>query len=174
MLNDEELRRVSSLAHRQVEAEAAVLAAEAALEEAKKNLNHISQQELPLLMAELQLESFKLRDGTSITVKPKYYAGISVYNRQRAFLWLREHNCDGIIKNVVKCDFGKGEDAVSAAAMRALVDLGLRPVQDSSVHPSTLKSFIKDLFERGVDFPVDVFGAGVVNESKVTLAKVKP
>ena len=173
MLTDEELKRVSTLAQRQVDAEARVADLEEQLDLAKKQLSNISQHELPTLMAELQLESFKLSTGVSISVKPKYYASISLENRQLAFKWLRENDCDGIIKNVVKVDFGRGEDAASNEAMRALIDLGLRPVQDSTVHPSTLKSFIKDLFERGVEFPADIFGAGVVNEAKVVLPKTK-
>jgi hypothetical protein len=170
-LTDTELQLVSTLCKRQVEQEAVVADLEVQLKQAKEHLNYISQVELPNAMAELGVELVKLEDGSKIEVKQKYYASIPVEQRQKAFDWLTSHNYDSIIKNTVKCDFAKGENEQAKEAMRELISLGFRPVQDMNIHPMTLKSFVKDLIERGVEFPMDLFGAGAVNETKVTLVK---
>lgn len=170
-LTDDELQIVSALSHKQVELEVEVERLEEQLKETKKQLAFVSQVELPNALAEIGLSSITLTNGAKIEVKQKYYASIPAESKSDAFAWLQDHNYDSIIKNVVKCEFGKGENDSAQEAMRELVSLGLRPVNDKSVHPMTLKSFVKDLLERGEEFPMDLFGAGVVNESKVVYPK---
>jgi hypothetical protein len=170
-LTDEELALVSALANKQVNLENEYAAAEDALKELKQQLDFIKQVELPNALAEIGLSSFTLTNGERVEVKQKYYASIPVESKSEAFAWLTDHNFDAIIKNTVKCDFGKGEMALAKSAMQELTSLGFRPQQDMGVHPMTLKAFVKDLFERGVEFPLELFGAGSVNESKVTLPK---
>lgn len=172
-LNDNELGRVAALAQRQQQLEAELAALEQQVSDKKKELVNVSQFELPTLMAELHMSSFKLDNGASVEIKQKYFASIPLESRDEAFRWLRSNNYDGIIKNVVKCEFGRGDDEQAQQAMKELIQLGMRPTQDMSVHPMTLKSFVKDLFERGVEFPLEVFGAGTVNEATVVLPKEK-
>lgn len=171
MITDEELSIVSTLSHKQLEQELLVAKLEEELKDAKKQLDFIRQVELPNALAEIGLSSVILTNGAKIEVKQKYYASIPAEFKQQAFDWLEQHNYDSIIKNVVKCEFGKGENDSAQEAMRELVSLGLRPQNEKSVHPMTLKSFVKDLFERGEEFPLDIFGAGTVAESKVVLPK---
>lgn len=170
-LSDVELKIISTLAHRQVEMELDYSLAEQALKDMKQQLDFLRQVELPNAMAELGVASVVLDTGEKIEVKEKYYASIPAEKKKEAFEWLTSHNMEGVIKNVVKCEFGKGENTLAKAAMQELTSLGFRPQQDMSVHPMTLKALVKDLFERGVEFPLETFGAGVVNESKVVMKK---
>lgn len=170
-LTDEELQIVSDLSYKQVELEDKVAKLEEELKEAKKQLAFVSQVELPNALAEIGLASVTLTNGAKIETKMKYYASIPVDKKREAFDWLQEHDYDSIIKNVVKCEFGKGENDNAKEAMRELISIGLRPTNEQSVHPMTLKSFVKDLFERGEEFPLELFGAGSVTESKVVLPK---
>lgn len=173
MLNDQELSRVSQLAHKQQWLQEQLDEAEQEVKKIKAELAEVSQVELPNLMAELHLSGFTLETGEELSVVQKYYASISAENKQKAFEWLRDNQFESIIKNVVKCEFSRGEDELANDAMQELVSLGLRPSKEENVHPMTLKSFVKDLFERGVDFPIDLFGAGVFNETKVVIPKKK-
>ena len=43
--------------------------------------------------------------------------------------------------------------------MRILEGHGLLPEQNTGVHPSTLKAWIKERMEAGDEFPMDLFGA---------------
>lgn len=170
-LTDTELKIISTLAHRQVAMELDYVMAEQALKSMKQQLDFLRQVELPNAMAELGVASVVLDTGEKIEVKEKYYASIPVEKKQEAFDWLTSHNMEGVIKNVVKCEFSKGENTLAKSAMQELTSLGFRPQQDMSVHPMTLKALVKDLFERGVEFPLETFGAGVVSESKVVMKK---
>jgi hypothetical protein len=67
--------------------------------------------------------------------------------------------------------FGKGEDSDAKIAVQALKDLGHEPVDKQSVHPMTLKSFIREQYESGSNFPADLFGAFVGNKTKIAPAK---
>ena len=168
---DNELLTVSELATKQVELEKEIGLAEEQLKKLNEELLRVKQVELPNALAELDLSSLSLKDGTKIITGQKYYASIPKDQSERAFSWLEAHGYDSIIKNVVTCQFGKGENEEAKDVMRELTSLGVQPTQTMSVHPMTLKSFIKDLFERGVEFPLETFGAGVITESKVVLPK---
>lgn len=170
-LTDQELEIISTLSHRQVSMEADYARMEEELKEFKKQLDFLRQVELPNALAEIGLSSITLTNGAKIECKQKYYASIPADFKSQAFEWLSEHNYESIIKNVVACQFGKGENDRASEAMRELISLGLQPTNERSIHPMTLKSFVKDMFERGEEFPLDVFGAGVVTESKVVLPK---
>ncbi len=170
-LSDKELQVVSALCHKQVALEAEVERQEERLKATKRQLDFVRQVEIPNAMSELGLSNVTLTSGAKIEVKQKYYASIPVDRKEEAFSWLEEHKLDGVIKNVVKCEFGKGENTNAKEAMKELTSLGFCPSQDISVHPMTLKALVKDLFERGVEFPMEVFGAGTVSESKVVLPK---
>lgn len=170
-LTDTELQIVADLSKRQVELESSVSMLEEQLKDTKKQLEYVRQVELPNALAEIGLSSVTLTNGAKIEVKQKYYASIPVESKQEAFAWLTMNNLDSVIKNTVKCDFGKGEIELAKEAMRELISCGFKPQQEMGVHPMTLKSLVKDLFERGVEFPIELFGAGVVNETKVVLPK---
>lgn len=170
-ISNEELQMVSALAQKQRDLEQQVFEAENSLKELKERLEHTKTVELPNALAECGMTSFTLATGQKIDIKPHYYGSISEENKQQAFGWLRNHNLDGVIKNVVACDFGKGEDAEARRVMDQLSLMGFRPQQKESVHPMTLKSLVRDLIERGVEFPMELFGAGVKNEAKITEPK---
>lgn len=170
-LTDKELTVVSDLCHKQLLLEQAVNLAEETLKKLKADLDQVRYVDLPNALAETGLDLIGLPSGERIEVKQKYYASIPVDRKQEAFQWLENHDAASIIKNVVKTEFGKGENELAKQAMQALAELGFRATQDMSVHPMTLKSFIKDLYERGIEFPADLFGATTVNEAVIKLPK---
>ena len=70
---------------------------EEALKEKKKQIEHISGEVIPTMMAEMGLSHLKLMDGSSVDVKPNYSATITVANREKAFKlasskWTRRYN----------------------------------------------------------------------------------
>lgn len=170
-ISNEELQMVSALARKQRDLEQQVFEAEAALKTLKESLEHTRTVELPNALAECGMTAFTLESGQKIEIKPHYYGSISEENKPQAFGWLRRNNLDGVIKNVITCDFGKGEDEEARRVMDQLSLMGIRPQQKESVHPMTLKSLVRDLIERGVEFPMELFGAGVKNEAKITEPK---
>jgi len=170
-INDEQLKEISLLAIQQLHLERDIANLELQLEEAKNRLNNISQSRIPEAMMAVGMESFKLADGTMVKVEKFYSGKIPDDKQSEAFAWLRSTKNDSLIKREVKCNFGKGEDRAAAELMELLESRGYSATDKQSVHPMTLKSFIREQFESGSEFPAELFGAYVGNKTKIAPAK---
>ena len=122
-------------------------------------------------MADLGLSKFSLDDGSTVEVKPTYGASILVKDRPAAYEWLRENGFDDIIKNVISCQFGRGEDDQASAFHAFASQQGYPADQNESIHSSTLKAFVKERIETGEDFPHTLFGAYVGQRAIIRGAK---
>jgi len=122
-------------------------------------------------MADLGLSKFSLDDGSTVEVKPTYGASILVKDRPAAYEWLRENGFDDIIKNVISCQFGRGEDDQASAFHAFASQQGYQADQNESIHSSTLKAFVKERIETGEDFPHTLFGAYVGQRAIIRGAK---
>jgi len=160
-LDQEGLNTVSGLARRIQEKESRITALEDELKEEKKALLKLTDEDLPSMLAEIGLTSFKLDDGSQVTVKQTYGAHIVADRRDEAYEWLREQGHDDIIKNTVFCQFGRGEDDKASSFQAFAQKEGYVPVQKTEIHPQTLRAFIKERVESGEEFPMDLFGAWV-------------
>ena len=158
-LNSQNLRSMAEVAREIRDKEAEIDNLEKTLKSRKEDLRKQSEEELPSMMAEIGVNSFELDDGSRVTVKDLYGVHISIANRDAAYLWLRENGFDDIIKNTLSIVFGRGEDQEADRYMKILESYGLLPEQNTGVHPSTLKAWIKERMEAGDEFPMDLFGA---------------
>ena len=158
-MDQKSLKTVAELAREIVTQETRVDFLEQSLKDAKKGLLKLTDQELPNMLAEIGLTKMVLEDGSEVTVKQTYGASILVDNRPKAYDWLREHGYDDIIKNVVSCQFGRGEDD-KANAFKAIAEQEGYPAdQKTDIHNGTLRAFVKERCEAGDDFPMELFGA---------------
>ena len=158
-LEQNDLTTVASLAKKQKNQEQKVKDLDTELKEAKKELLRISDEEIPNLMTETGLSSFKLDDGSSLEIKNIYGASILVANREKAYDWLRDHGHDDIIKNKVVATFGRGQEDDAKVFMRVAYDNGVATDQESKIEPQTLKAWVKERMEAGEEFPMELFGA---------------
>lgn len=162
------LKRISKLAKLQIKYEDEVEKAEANLKQAKENLRKVAEVDLPEAMESVEMEEFKLEDGSKIKIDTKYQAGISAANTAKAFAWLRKHNLDSMIKHQVTVEFGKGEDKKAKAALKLMQTKGYRHKDKQSVHNQTLKAFVREQLEAGADLPLDLFGVVRQTVAKIT------
>ena len=119
------------------------------LRKLKEQYRRLSEEDLPQKMAELGMQDLRLEDGSRITIDMFYATRINKNNRDAAHEWLRQQGHGDIIKNQVSVSFGKGEDETALETMTLLEKEGLFPDQKESVHPSTLKAFVKERIESG-------------------------
>jgi hypothetical protein len=158
-----ELANLLSIAERETEF------AKNELKKRERNEARLREEAIPLFMAELELRELKLNNGDKITVKQDVYASIPVTNREAAYDWIDVHNFGGIIKTEVSVAFGKGEIEKAENLLRVLMeDMGYEPEFNRSVHPQTLKAFLREQLIAGTDIPLDLFGARPVDVAKVT------
>lgn len=167
---NEQMKMISDLAERQVKIEEYIAKCEDNLAKAKENWRRVAEVALPNAMAEVGMSEFKLSNGTMVKVKQEVYASMPEDNGA-AFAWLRSHHLDGVIKNIISCQFSKGGDADAVRAAHLLAENGFHPEQKQNVHPMTLKALIREQMDKGVDVPLKDFGAYVVNRAKVELPK---
>ena len=161
-----DLQRAVQLAELLLQMRNKVQDMEKQLEVAKADLRRVEQEDLPELMQELGLETFKLKTGETIEVKPEIDCGISEERRRAAHDWLTANGFGGLIKTEVVAKFGRDErDAAVACAQQ----IGGEMIE--RVHPSTLKSFVKEQMAAGKPVPFDLFGVHPYNKVKVTASK---
>ena len=157
-VSDGELSIVSALANKQLQLATEVANLEAELKAKKEEFRTTSEQELPDAMQAAGLTQIKLSTGENITINEFYNAHISKANQEIAYNWLMKNGHEGLIKNEVSLKFGREESEVVEQTVSALQSRGLSPEVRQSVHPSTLKAFVKEQFTSGNDIPTEPFG----------------
>ena len=153
------LSSIAEIARKVVEKEAQLAKLEDEAKETKKALLQLTDQDLPAMLQEIGLTRFDLDDGSVVTVKPTYGGYIKHDNKEEAHQWLKDHGHDDLIKNQITVAFGRGEDAKATEFLEFATQAGHAPAQSKTIHPSTLKAWVKEQVENGSEFPMDLFGA---------------
>ena len=168
-VTDGELSIVSTLANKQLKLATEVAELEASLKAKKEELRLTSEQELPDAMQAAGLTQITLSTGEKISINEFYNAHISKANQEKAYEWLVSNGHEGLIKNEVLMKFGRDESEIVEQTVSALQSRGLSPEVRQSVHPSTLKAFVKEQFTSGNDIPTEPFGIYI--GTKATIKK---
>ena len=143
--------------------------AEEEMKKLKEVETTLSEQTIPNLMQQAGISMLKLADGSSVEVKPFYSARIPASKSEQAFNWLRENGHGDMIKNQISLEFGMRQDNEAKALVEELKQKGLAVQQKTSVHPSTLRGFVREqIQDLGKDVPAELFGTYVANKTKIT------
>ena len=159
-------KTLSSLVRDLRRVESEIETAENHLKSLKQQKHKLSVENIPQVMDEMGVERVDV-DGVTVARKMIVHASIPKDRQPEAFSWLRENNLDDIIKNDVTCSFGKGEDNTAGDVVGLLQERGFDPKTKTSVHPSTLKAFVKERFMEGKPLDLDLFGAFIVNAAEI-------
>lgn len=169
--NDEALKKVSTLAKKQLQLENEVEMAELAWEQKKAELAQVRDKDIPSAMAEVGISSFTLDDDSVVTVKLYYSAKIDDDNREQAFEWLEANGHGDIIKHTIGVALGRGEDEMAKLVVEALEKIGVSYTDKNSVHYQTLVAFIREQVEKGAEVPLDTFKAYIGQTTKIKRPK---
>jgi len=143
--------------------------AEEEMKKLKEVETTLSEQTIPNLMQQAGISMLKLADGSSVEVKPFYSARIPASKSEQAFDWLRANGHGDMIKNQVSLEFGMRQDNEAKALVEELKQKGLAVQQKTSVHPSSLRGFVREqIQDLGKDVPAELFGTYVANKTKIT------
>jgi len=157
-VGNNEVAAIADLCKRANEKKEQITKMEEELKQLKKELLKLTDEDIPDTMTEIGVSEYKLIDGSSVTLKPTYGAHISEDNQQEAFQWLRDNELDDIIKNTVSVEFGRKEDEQALAFKELVEEQKYEPVQVTNIHPQTLKAFIRERIEKGMEIPNHLFG----------------
>ncbi len=171
-VSEEGLSKVSLIAHQARKKESEIEDTEKLLKKLKSEHHKIVTENLPDIMAELNMTGITLNDGSSISVIPTVGCHISQTNKEQAHSWLRDNGYGDIIKSDVSVSFRKGEDGKRADFIELAEAQGQSITTKESVHPSTLKAWVKEeVIQQGKEVPVDLFG--VYSGQKAVISKNK-
>lgn len=162
-----ELSQLSKLAEEQAAAEAEVARLEAELTKAREVARDFAERQVPELMDSIGIAEFKTATGLKIKVAETIRASITAANAARAFAWLRENGHAALIKRALTVTFGKGQDEAAEALAQELEGKGLDADDKTSVHPSTLASFVREKLRDGQEIPLDLLGVHRQRVSKI-------
>ena len=172
-VGDNLLAQISATADEVVEASVEVDHAEGYLKTAKSNLTRLTMRVLPELMAAAQQSKITTIRDLVVEVKNVLRASIPEHFLSQALKWLTDHGHESVIKDKITLSFGKGE-AERAEKLCSLLDgWGFEYERSRGVHPQTLAALLRELRDKHIDFPMEIFGAVVLLEAKVTPKKDK-
>lgn len=168
-----QLKRITDLAEQLLATQADVARLTAELEKLQKQQTRLEMEDLPELMREVELTSFRMKDGREIELVDEVSCGITKENSQAAMKWLDDNKFGGLIKTLVKVAFNR-EDREAAVKLASNVEatakkkgLSIVPEVVETVHASTLKSFVKEELSKGHAIPFDLFSIHPYSKVKI-------
>jgi hypothetical protein len=161
---------------------------EEALEAKKALLHQLESQELPEVFDSCGTDTIPLGQGLNITIKPITKASLpsagaiekeknedkkeEMIQRKEAGLdWLRKNGGESLIKNFLNLEFSKGMDNKVKSMIAQAEEMGIAYQKETSVHNSSLESFIKEKIAAGKKVPMDTFS--IYTGRKAVLVKPK-
>ena len=151
-----------------LETQKKISTAEEELKKLKEVETTLSEQTIPNLMQQAGVSLIKLKDGSSVEIKPFYAARIPSSKVEEAFEWLRTNGHGDLIKNNVMLTFGRNQDNEAKSLVAELREKGHNVKQAEKVEPMTLKAFVKEQIQDGKNVPSDLFGVYVASKTKIT------
>ena len=158
-VSNDALQQISTLASKQLEIIYEIERAEEALKKLEENLRRVQEIDLPNAMAEAGMKSFTLNNGSKITIKDDVAVSIPKDQKYAAYQWLRDNGFGDVIKHNVVVEFGKEDDEAALRLMQYCEKQGKHAEDQQAVHSQTLKALVKEQLAKGVEIPLDLFGA---------------
>ena len=165
-VDDSSLKALADKCKQLALADQEVAELEDTLKEKKEAARKLSEEDIPLFLAEKGLSSITLDNGTEVKVSEEVRPGVKVADRPYVYSWLRDNGYGDIIKNNVSVSFGMGEDSQAIKLKAAIQDLGMVGSEKEDVHYQTMKAFVTEQHKKGVSLP-DEFGVYVANKTKL-------
>ena len=152
--NEDKLGRLTALAREQLKLQHEIEDMQLRLKGRQEALEKISEHEIPELMFEIGTKSIQLLDGRWLKINPFYSGKIT---GPECYDWLEQNGYADIVKTNIVVAM-KMSDVDKAAAVRKLLhDNGIDWDENSGVHHSTLKAWIKDTINSGKPIDRDLF-----------------
>lgn len=163
-----DLASLSAQATELYQAELAVVSAEAALKEAQRQVQDLSERVIPGIMEELGLKELTLKNGAKLKVEKVLTVSPLKANRDAVLDWLEETGNGGKIKRSMTVALGKDEER-AVELTEALAEQGFADVSvEKWVEPQTLKAHVKAVLVAGGEVDMDLLGAREFDRAKIT------
>jgi hypothetical protein len=167
-INQDSVKSISEKCNHLKEIHVQIKDAEEKLSLLKNKARDFEERVIPEMMQEAGVSLLKLKDGSTVEVKPFYAAKIPESRVDEAFGWLRTKGFEDLIKNTVTASFNRGQDNQVSELIKVCEQHGFNYNKKEKVEPMTLKAFVKEQVEGGKELPFDLFGVYIANKTKIT------
>ena len=167
-IDQDNVKSISDKCHQLNELQSQLKEKEEAVSLLKHKIRDLEERIIPEMMQEAGVSLLKLKDGSTVEVKPFYAAKIPESRVEEAFSWLRDKGFEDLIKNTVTASFGRGQDNQVSELIGVCEKFGFNYNKKEKVEPMTLKAFVREQVETGKELPFDLFGVYIANKTKIT------
>ena len=167
-INQDSVKSISEKCNNLKEIHVQIKDVEEKLSQLKSKARDFEERIIPEMMQEAGVSLLKLKDGSTVEVKPFYAAKIPESRVDEAFGWLRTKGFEDLIKNTVTASFNRGQDNQVSELIKVCEQHGFNYNKKEKVEPMTLKAFVKEQVEGGKELPFDLFGVYIANKTKIT------
>ena len=173
-VDDKEVETLSNLCKSLQIVEGKIEEAKELLKSLEETRDDLSSNKIPNKLMELGVSELKLSDGTKVSTDKKYLASISKDKEKSnaAFDWLIKNGHSAIIKKQIVIPYTYVDDNGSISkelqdAIDSLKNSGITYLDEGNIHWATLRAFVKEQIENGVDIPKDLFNIFIQNVTKL-------
>lgn len=157
-IKNEEMAKLNVLVGDARQLEVEIAEATATLKTKQEKLRSITWTAIPELMERIGLQEVKTQAGVEVRVFEEVESGISEENRSRAIGWLELNGHKGLIKSEIKVAFNRDQREEAETLIKELSTKFPGVAAKATVHPQTLKAWVKEMLAGGKDIPLDLFG----------------
>jgi hypothetical protein len=159
------------LAKRAKELEKEIEEFEDVLKERKEQQRKLLEDTIPGMLNELGMKSFKMADGS----QDRHQAFLQCKHqgreqRAQAYEWLREKALTTSSRTRCQCGLVVGKTNCARALLNLLREQNYPVEQAQKIEPQTLKAWVREMVERGSEFPTELFGAYVGQKATIKSA----
>lgn len=165
--SNKQLKELGVMTNLLADLELEVIKIEEDLNKKMKELSDLNTVKIPDLFDEFGLSKLTLADGTTVMIKRSYAATITKAKMAECYTWLRKNKFGSLIKHQVVTTLKKGEATEAKQILALNKKLGLSFTDKQAVATNTLRAFVKEQIEAGVDFPMELFSVYPIRIAKV-------
>ncbi len=146
---------------------------EQTLKAQKAELRELVENSIPSMFVENGISNVTLSSGIYVGLKQIFAVNIPaagaiakakeerkqelIDRLNKCVNWLRENQGAAIIQNSVTVSFSAGEDETAEKLLSELQERKLQASAAQSIHPGTLKSFLREKWNNDTEIPVELF-----------------
>ena len=145
--DQDSLQRLQALVDMDKELRAQLEELESKVSEVKSSLEKLEQEEIPDLLHQNGLSRIRLKSGEEVKVQPEMQVSVKKENFHDFIEFLRARGEDDIVK--LKVQFDRMESEKQKALYAFLNEQSFPYSADNTVHPQTLKKYVKELTGQG-------------------------
>jgi hypothetical protein len=165
------LKQLTNLAALAAAAQQDVDRLEAGLKAANERLKSLTEHQIPVLMDEIRLTTFRTTDGVSINVKEIVRASPPKDRRDECYDWFENNGEAGLVKRLFLIKFNR-EDTAWFNKFKADLARRKKPVNaviERKIEPPTLLAWVNRKLEAGANIPEELLGVFRQRIAKIVL-----